>query len=179
MFGSALQRRAYSSSSADDLLQYELQYGRGEDKHQWHTYPRPAPPETSHPPRITYMKRNSAESGKRGGTHRLDGGRTAGVESRAAGVIANDVPAAAGGRGRGVAAGVSSSLASPSGRLLHSNLDCFLDVTTPKVKPQTLRKVKMLPILCVVFLDCQFVVCSSLGCNGWYRHTERRREYLI
>ncbi|CAK9277152.1 unnamed protein product [Sphagnum jensenii] len=35
---------------------------------------------------------------------------------------------------------VSSSSASPSGRLLHSNLDCFLDVTTPKVKPQTLRK---------------------------------------
>lgn len=148
MFGSALQRRAYSSSSADDLLQYERQYGRGEDKHQWHTYPRPAPPETSHPPRITYMKRNSAESGKRGGTHRLDGGRTAGVESRAAGAIANDVPAAAGGRGGGVAAGVSSSSASPSGRLLHSNLDCFLDVTTPKVKPQTLRKVQMLPILC-------------------------------
>ncbi|CAK9880988.1 unnamed protein product [Sphagnum jensenii] len=47
---------------------------------------------------------------------------------------------AAGGQGRGVAAGVSSSSASPSGRLLHSNLDCFLDVTTPKVKPQTLRK---------------------------------------
>ncbi len=153
MFGSALQRRAYSSSSADDLLQYERQYGRGEDKHQWHTYPRPAPPQTSHPPRITYMKRNSAESGKRGGTHRLDGGRTAGVESRATGAIANDVPAAAGGRGVGVAAGVSSSSASPSGRLLHSNLDCFLDVTTPKVKPQTLRKVQMLPILCVVFLD--------------------------
>jgi hypothetical protein len=140
MFGSALQRRAYSSSSADDLLQYERQYGRGEDKHQWHTYPRPAPPQTSHPPRITYMKRNSAESGKRGGTHRLDGGRTAGVESRAGGAIANDVPPAAGGQGGGVAAGVSSSSASPSGRLLHSNLDCFLDVTTPKVKPQTLRK---------------------------------------
>jgi hypothetical protein len=99
------------------------------------------------------MKCNSVEAGKRGGTHRLDGGRTSGVESRAAGAFANDVPTAAGGRGGGVAAGVSSSSASRSSRLLHSNLDCFLDVTTPKVKPRTLQKVQMLPILCVVFLD--------------------------
>jgi hypothetical protein len=99
------------------------------------------------------MKCNSVEAGKRGGTHRLDGGRTSGVESRAAGAFANDVPTAAGGRGGGVTAGVSSSSASRSSRLLHSNLDCFLDVTTPKVKPRTLQKVQMLPILCVVFLD--------------------------
>ncbi len=153
MFGSDLQRRAYSSSGVDGLLQYERQYGRRDDKHQSHTYPRPAPPEASHPPTITYMKCNSVEAGKRGGTHRLDGGRTSGVESRAAGAFANDVPTAAGGRGGGVTAGVSSSSASRSSRLLHSNLDCFLDVTTPKVKPRTLQKVQMLPILCVVFLD--------------------------
>jgi hypothetical protein len=37
-----------------------------------------------------------------------------------------------------------SSAASSSGRLSNSNLDCFLEVTTPRVKPQTLRKVRHL-----------------------------------
>jgi hypothetical protein len=121
------------------------------------------------------MKRNSAESGKRGGTHRLDGGRTPGVESRAAGAIANDVPAAAGGRGGGVAAGVSSSSASPSGRLLHSNLDCFLDVTTPKVKPQTLRKVQCFQS-CVLFFLIENLYSATVWDAMVGTDTQRERE---
>jgi hypothetical protein len=90
--------------------------------------PPPPLPQTSwHHPRAHSKQHYTAESaaGKRGGQRAGNG-----VENRLVG--GNDVPGRA-----------SLSSASSSGRLPHSNLECFLDVTTPRVKPQTLRKVRL------------------------------------
>jgi hypothetical protein len=134
MVGSDLRR---VSSTDDSLLlhqQHQLQERQYGWKHQSSSssqaFPRPVapPPQTSwHHPRAHSKQQYTAESaaGKRGGQRAGNG-----VENRLGG--GNDVP------GR-----VSLSSASSSGRLPHSNLECFLDVTTPRVKSQTLRKVRL------------------------------------
>ncbi|CAK9217776.1 unnamed protein product [Sphagnum jensenii] len=131
MVGSDLRR----VSSTDDSLLLHQQHQQQERQYGWkhqsssssQAFPRPVapPPQTSwHHPRAHSKQQYTAESaaGKRGGQKAGNG-----VENRLGG--GNDVP------GR-----VSLSSASSSGRLPHSNLECFLDVTTPRVKSQTLRK---------------------------------------
>ncbi|KAH8974091.1 hypothetical protein BDL97_01G083400 [Sphagnum fallax] len=126
MVGSALERVC----SADDLLQQQRQERQqlGYNKHHLQTtYPRPAAPQTSshRPSRTTAFSKQQYTAG---GGHQRAAAATGVVDNR---LGEADVPAGRGGM---------SSAASSSGRLSHSNLDCFLEVTTPKVKPQTLRK---------------------------------------
>jgi hypothetical protein len=125
MVGSALERVC----SADDLLQqHQERQQLGYNKHHLQTtYPRPAAPQTSshRPSRATAFSKQQYTAP---GGHQRAAAATGVVDNRVGGA---DVPAGRGGM---------SSAASPSGRLSHSNLDCFLEVTTPRVKPQTLRK---------------------------------------
>ncbi len=129
MVGSALERVC----SADDLLQqHQERQQLGYNKHHLQTtYPRPAAPQTSshRPSRTTSFSKQQYTTA---GGHQRAAAATGVVDNRVGGA---DVPAGRGGM---------SSAASSSGRLSHSNLDCFLEVTTPRVKPQTLRKVRRL-----------------------------------